>query len=53
VGLYTLDDACRGTLTFTPGPSFDIFADATGQQVWMIQTNPNNVLQGSVTRIKP
>jgi hypothetical protein len=53
VGLYSLDDACRGTLTFTPGPSFDIFADPTGQQVWMIQTNPNNVLQGAVTRIKP
>lgn len=53
VGLYTLDDACRGTVTFTPGPSFDIFADPTGQQAWMIQTNPNNVFQGTVTRIKP
>ncbi len=53
VGLYTVDDGCRGTVTFTPGPSFDIFADHTGQQAWMIQTNPTNVLQGTVTRIKP
>ena len=53
VGLYTLDDACRGTVTFTPGPSFDVFADHMGQQAWMIQTNPNNVFQGTVTRIKP
>ena len=52
-GVYTLDVACRGTLTFTPGPSFDIFADHTGHQVWMIQTNPNTVLQGTVTRLLP
>jgi hypothetical protein len=53
VGLYTLDAACRGMVVFTPGPSFDIFADQTGQQAWMIQINPNNVFQGTVTRIKP
>ena len=51
VGIYTLDATCRGTLTFTPGPSFDIFVERTGKQAWMIQTNPNTVFQGPVTRI--
>lgn len=52
-GVYTLDGECRGTLTFTPGPSFDIFADHPGKQAWMIQTNPNTVFEGTVTKISP
>ena len=50
-GTYTLGEDCKGTLQFTPGPSFDIFADPRGRQLTMIQTNPNNVLQGTVTRL--
>jgi len=50
-GTYTLEADCRGTLTFTGGPAFDIFASPKGEDVWMIQTNPNNVFQGNVTRI--
>lgn len=53
VGVYTLDADCRGTVTFTPGPSFDIFVEPTGKQAWMIQTNPNTVFQGTVTRVSP
>lgn len=52
-GVYTLDVGCTGTITFTPGPSFDIFTDQTGKQAWMIQTNPNTVFQGTVTRLLP
>ena len=51
VGVYTLDGECRGTVTFTPGPSFDIFVDRAGREAWMIQTNPNTVFQGTVTRV--
>lgn len=51
VGVYTLADGCRGMVTFTPGPSFDIFTDRTGKQAWMIQTTPGTVFQGTVTRV--
>ena len=50
VGVYTLDDECQGTLSFLPGPSFDIFVEPKEDRVRMIQTNPNNVFQGTVTR---
>jgi hypothetical protein len=50
-GIYTLGEDCKGTLQFMPGPSFDIFASPKGLQLTMIQTNPNNVLQGSVKRL--
>jgi len=49
-GAYTLEPDCKGTLAFTVGPSFDIFASPKGDDLWMIQTNANNVLQGNVTR---
>ena len=51
VGVYTMEANCKGTLQFTNGPSFDIFASPGGEDVWMIQTNPNNVMQGNATRI--
>ena len=35
----TLDTECGGTVTFTPGPSFDIFVEPNGRQAAMIQTN--------------
>ena len=53
VGVYTLDAGCRGTVTFTGGPSFNIFTDPTGKQAWMIQTNQDTVFQGTVTKVSP
>jgi len=46
---YTLGDDCAGTITFD-GPTFDIFVAPRGNQLWLIQSNPNNVFQGSATR---
>jgi hypothetical protein len=60
VGTYTVNPDCRGTLTFTPGPSFDIFVDPRGgRQLWMIQTAPaipgfpptGPVFEGTATRV--
>jgi len=51
LGTYALDADCIGTLTFTNGPAFDIFAAPRGDDMWMIQTNSGNVLQGNVTRV--
>lgn len=50
VGDYTLEENCRGTIVFTSGPSFDIVVTPGGRTVWMIQTNPNTVFQGTATR---
>jgi hypothetical protein len=53
-GTYTLDEDCRGTLTFLPsGPNFNMFAMPRGEDLWMIQTNPGNIFQGNVTKIAP
>jgi len=40
VGSYTVQANCTGTLTFSRGPSFDIFVQPQGKQLWMIQTGP-------------
>src|SRR5437899_9945522 len=38
-GSYTVNPDCTGRLTFSTGPSFDIFVQpGDGKQVWMIQT---------------
>jgi hypothetical protein len=57
-GSYTLatlvpaDRGCVGTLTFLPaGPHFDLFIPLDGQEIWMIQTDANNVLQGTATKL--
>jgi hypothetical protein len=50
-GTYVLDANCKGTLQFTPGPSFDIFVAPRGREFWMIQTNPNNSFQGHVRKV--
>lgn len=50
-GTYVLDANCKGSLQFTPGPSFDIFVAPQGKGLWMIQTNPGNVFQGHVKRV--
>jgi len=49
VGTYTVAEDCTGTITFA-GPLFDIFVAPRGNQFWLIQTNPDNVFQGSATR---
>jgi hypothetical protein len=54
-GVYTVNADCTGSLTFTPGPSFDIFVDASGERLWMIQTGPAvappAVFEGTATRV--
>jgi len=56
-GTYTVadlvpaDEACAGSLTFTGGPSFDLFIPTKGGDIRMIQTNPNNVFQGTATKV--
>jgi hypothetical protein len=49
VGTYTVTEDCGGTITFA-GPTFDILISPRGNQFWLIQTNPDNVFQGSATR---
>jgi hypothetical protein len=51
VGDYTFGDGCAGTVASTGGPSFDIYMSPRGDRGWMIQTNPNTVFQGTVTRV--
>ena len=58
VGSYTVEPNCTGTLTFTGGPSFDIFVQpGDGKQVWMIQTGPAvappAVFEGTATKVSP
>ena len=49
-GTYTVEDDCSGTVTFN-GPAYDIFLSPDGDDISMIQTNPNTVSQGLATRI--
>jgi hypothetical protein len=51
-GTYVLNTDCTGTLLFTNGPGFDIFVAPKGKDLWMIQTDPNNVFQGKVTKLR-
>jgi hypothetical protein len=52
-GTYAVNTDCTGTLSFTGGPSFDIFVDAGGRQLWMIQTGPGSpVFEGTATRLR-
>jgi len=56
LGVYTVEADCRGTLTFTPGASFNIFVDPRGgKQLWMIQTGPAvappAVFEGTAVRV--
>jgi hypothetical protein len=50
-GTYVLDTNCKGSLQFTPGPSFDIFVARRGGELWMIQTNSGNAFQGYVKKV--
>jgi hypothetical protein len=55
LGVYTVNADCTGTLTFTLGPSFDIFVDSSGEKLWMIQTGPAvappAVFEGTAVRV--
>jgi hypothetical protein len=50
VGTYTVDTECTGSITFA-GPTFDIFVEPRGDVLWMIQTNPGSVFQGTAKRV--
>jgi hypothetical protein len=49
VGTYTVEDSCSGTVTLN-GPTYDMFLSRDGDDISMIQTNPNTVFQGLATR---
>jgi hypothetical protein len=53
LGTYTVNADCTGTVSFTGGPSFDIFIERNdGKQLWMIQTGPGApVFEGTATRV--
>ena len=42
---------CKRTLVFLNGPSFDLFIPPKGEDIWMIQTNTNNVFQGTASKV--
>ena len=47
-GKYTAEADCTGSLSFDGGPSFDTFMNASGTKMWMIQSNSDTVLVGTV-----
>jgi hypothetical protein len=51
-GNYTLGPDCNGTLNFLPAPNFSLFVERDGKSGWMIQTNNNNVFQGTLEQRK-
>jgi hypothetical protein len=53
IGDYHIDAECNGSLTFIPGPSFNLFIERDGKSGVAIQTVPQgNVFQGTITRRK-
>jgi hypothetical protein len=51
VGTYTVETSCQGTLTFTNGPTYNIYVPPNGRQVSMIQTVANTVFQGTASKV--
>jgi hypothetical protein len=51
-GDYTVEADCRGTIVFSSGQTFDTVVGLNGETVWMFQTNPNTVFQGTATRLE-
>lgn len=49
IGTYTVEDDCTGRIAFD-GPTYDICVAQSGNDVSMIQTNPNTVFQGLARR---
>jgi hypothetical protein len=50
-GTYSIGPDCTGSLSFTQGPSFDLFVEFKGSEIQMIQTNPNTVFRGTAERV--
>lgn len=51
-GTYAVAPDCTGTLAFgPPGPTFDLILSPGGSEFFMIQNNPDTVLQGKVVRL--
>lgn len=51
VGTYTVETSCQGTLTFTNGPTYNLFVSSNGKRVAMIQTTATTVFQGTASRV--
>jgi hypothetical protein len=49
VGTYTITEDCSGAILFA-GPTFDIFVAPNGKKLWLIETDPNTVFEGTATR---
>jgi len=50
--LVPTGEGSTGTLAFSArGPNFDLFIPPKVEDIWMIQTNPNNVFQGTATKV--
>jgi hypothetical protein len=46
------DGVCSGTLAFgTGGPAFNLVFPLHAGRIWLIQTNPNNVFEGTATKL--
>ena len=59
-GTYTVadlvpkDDACVGNVTFSgSGASLNFVVSRNADTIWLIQRNPNTVLQGTATKLSP
>ncbi len=50
-GVYTVEANCEGTLNFTNGPSFNIYVRPSGKSLWMIETDPNTVFEGTAVKV--
>ncbi|HEX4666952.1 MAG TPA: hypothetical protein VH207_10150 [Chthoniobacterales bacterium] len=54
-GTYTVNADCTGTISFAPGPSFDLVIGRAANQLWMIQTvDPSGagpVFEGTATKV--
>lgn len=50
-GTYTVESDCTGTIKFTNGPNFDTFISPDGVRLWMVQTDPDTVFQGTAERV--
>ena len=50
-GTYSIAPDCTGSLSFTQGPSFDLFVEFKESEIQMIQTNQNTVFRGTAERV--
>lgn len=49
-GRFVLGEDCAGQLLFNSGARFDFASDNGGRELRLLQTNPNNVVQGTARR---